>query len=181
MLTILSMTETAWWQTLRAVPTVATELVCFFSWGKQLTALSCIAAPSIWWVTCPPVSWWQCQTQVWPSSGPWGHTLPFPHKDTCSLGHKTVSPSSGFFPWVMLSQRAPGRRTWSWQSSRVSVQKREAAALFQFNLLMKQDGAHFPLLHTSRAVWDEAQLIYLCCLWRRMPANAVQELLSLRL
>lgn len=44
------------------------------------------------------------------------------------------------------------------------MHKRMVAAPFQFNLLMKQDGEHFPLPHTSWAVGDEAQLIYLYCL-----------------
>lgn len=60
----------------------------------------------------------------------------------------------------------------------VCIHKRMVSAQFQFNLLANGDGAHFPLPHTSWTVGDEVQLIYLYCLWRHMPANAMQELLS---
>lgn len=107
---------------LRAVPTVATQLVCFFSWGKQSTALSCIAAPSIWWVTLVRQSpdgnaKARSGLPVAPEVTPY----PSPTRIFAPLGMRQCTHLLGSFLGWCCPKGAPGRRTWNLQSSQVSV------------------------------------------------------------
>lgn len=139
--------------------------LCNSTWG--------LAAES-----CPPVPTLQGPLRSPPQPNP----TPQDHGrtqglDSCSLGLEARFVRVQALSW---GDAAPGGRLRDVgaEPECTDRRKRTVAALFQFYLLMKQDGVHFPLPHTSWAVRDEAQLIYLYCLWRRMPANVVRGLLS---